>query len=102
MFYFYFVFNIQKILIIKILHFFLQFTQKGFRKRLIEWVIVNDHSFTVVEENEFKAMIKLLQPDVKIPSADTVHNDLTINFNKIKNNVRQQLQVSNFNNFNKF
>jgi hypothetical protein len=47
-------------------------------------------------------MIKLLQPDVKIPSADTVRNDLTINFNKIKNNVRQQLQVSNFNNFNKF
>lgn len=61
--------------------------------------MINDHPFTVVEEDEFKKMIKLLHPDVKIPSADTVRTDLTVNFNQIKNNVRQQLQVSNFNKF---
>jgi hypothetical protein len=61
--------------------------------------VVNDHPFTVVEEDEFKKMIKLLHPDVRIPSADTVRADLTVIFNQIKNNVRQQLQVSNFNKF---
>jgi hypothetical protein len=43
-------------------------------------------------------MIKLLHPDTKIPSADTVRRDLTSNFNKTKNLIKQHLQVSNFNN----
>ena len=42
-------------------------------------------------------MIKLLHPDTKIPSADTIRHDLTLNFNKIKNLVKKQLEVSNFN-----
>ena len=42
-------------------------------------------------------MIKLLHPDTKIPSADTICRDLTLNFNKIKNLVKKQLEVSNFN-----
>jgi hypothetical protein len=42
-------------------------------------------------------MIKLLHPDTKIPSADTIRRDLTLNFNKIKNLVKKQLKVSNFN-----
>jgi hypothetical protein len=42
-------------------------------------------------------MIKLLHPDTRIPSADTIRRDLTFNFNKIKNLVKKQLEVSNFN-----
>lgn len=43
-------------------------------------------------------MIQLLHPHVKIPSADTIRRDLTVNFEKIKNQVKQKLQVSSFNN----
>ena len=61
--------------------------------------MINDHPFTVVEECEFTKLLKLLLPSVKIPSADTVRRDLTLNFNQTKKNVRKQLQVSNFNKF---
>jgi hypothetical protein len=64
---------------------------------LLKWIISNDYPFTVVEEKEFKQMVNLLHPDTKIPSADTIRRDLTFNFNKIKNLVEQQFQVSNFN-----
>jgi hypothetical protein len=61
--------------------------------------VINDYPFTVVEECEFEKLLKLLNSSVKIPSADTVHRDLTYNFNQTKKNVRNQLQVSNFNKF---
>lgn len=88
---------VKQILIIKIC--FLQFTQKGFRKKLIEWIVIHDYPFTVVEECEFKKLLELLNSSVKIPSADTVRRDLTYNFNQTKKNVRKQLQVSNFDKF---
>ena len=52
-----------------------------------------------MEECEFKKLLKLLHPGVKIPSADTIRRDLTYNFNQTKKSVRKQLQVSNFNKF---
>ena len=61
--------------------------------------MINDYPFTVVEECEFKKLLKLLHPSVKIPSADTIRRDLTYNFEQTKTNVKKQLQVSNFNKF---
>jgi hypothetical protein len=44
-------------------------------------------------------MIKILNPNAFIPSADTLRRDLTSNFKMIKNIVRQQLQVSDLINY---
>jgi len=39
-------------------------------------------------------MIKFARPGIQIPSADTLRQDLTINFNSAKDNFRRELQVS--------
>jgi hypothetical protein len=57
--------------------------------------VADDQAFVAVEKDEFREMIKYLWSDVKIPSADTLRNDLNINFAKVKTQVCEILQVSN-------
>jgi hypothetical protein len=76
---------------------FLKFTQQGFRKKLLCWIVIDDQPFIAVEKQEFNEMILYLCPEVKIPSADTLRRDLSANFNQMKEQVRHKLQVSKFN-----
>lgn len=55
----------------------------------------DDQPFIVIEGQEFKNMIKYLWSDVNIPSANTLRRDLKVNFEQVKEKVRQELQVSN-------
>src|SRR4051794_21323684 len=41
-------------------------------KGLVEWIIVNQHSFTIVEEPKFIDLIRILCPDAVLVSADTI------------------------------
>ena len=41
-------------------------------KKLIKWIIVNQHPFTIVEEPNFVNFVHTLCPDAIIISADTV------------------------------
>ncbi|CAB4402365.1 unnamed protein product [Rhizophagus irregularis] len=52
------------------------FSQKGYRKRLIRWVVNNDQPFNVTENREFQDMMTFIRPGMHIPSADTVRRDL--------------------------
>ncbi len=40
-------------------------------------------------------MITYLWPSVNIPSANTLRRDLSINFEHVKEKIRQELQVNN-------
>jgi hypothetical protein len=59
-------------------------------------VVVNDQPFNIVENNEFKEMLTFLRPGINIPSADTVHRDLSENYKISKDVFQQELQVNNF------
>ncbi|PKK55792.1 hypothetical protein RhiirC2_722255 [Rhizophagus irregularis] len=48
------------------------FSQKGYRKRLIRWVVNNNQPFNVTENSEFQDMMTFIRPGMYIPSADTV------------------------------
>ena len=41
-------------------------------KSLVEWIIINQHPFTIVEEPKFIDYIHILNPDVVLISADTI------------------------------
>ena len=45
-------------------------------KGLIEWIIVNQHPFTIVEEPKFINFIHTLSPHAILISADTVKNKI--------------------------
>ena len=41
-------------------------------KGLVEWIIINQHPFTIVEEPKFIDYIYILNPDAVLISADTI------------------------------
>ena len=71
-----------------------KFTSQGFRKKLIDWIVIDDQPFTVIEGKKFIDMLTYLKFDLNLPSADTIRRDLDANFIQIKDNVYQKLQVN--------
>ncbi|CAI2186836.1 334_t:CDS:2, partial [Funneliformis geosporum] len=69
-----------------------KFTSQGFRKKLIDWIVIDDQPFTVIEEKKFIDMLTYLKFDLNLSSADTLRRDLDANFIQIKDNVYQKLQ----------
>jgi len=53
---------------------------------------MDDQSFVVVENIFFQTMIKRLNFEAKICSADTVHNNIVKAYNEEKINIKKQLQ----------
>jgi len=44
--------------------------------QLARWIIINQHPFTVVEETNFISFIHSLNPNIKVPTADTIKNKI--------------------------
>ena len=53
---------------------------------------MDNQSFIVIENIFFQAMIKRLNPNVRIYSADTIYNNIIKLFNNEKNNIKNELQ----------
>ena len=68
---------------------------------MIDWIIMDDQPFTTIENDKFHDMILYLQPNVDLPSADTMRRDLDIKFTQIKTQIHQKLQVIIIINYNK-
>ncbi|KAH8930556.1 hypothetical protein BT69DRAFT_1210286 [Atractiella rhizophila] len=49
--------------------------------------------FSIVEDYEMKVIFKMLKPDVKIPSAKTVSDDVWMVYEAVSNIVKQELKV---------
>lgn len=69
------------------------FTEKKFRDLLTKWIISTDQPFTTVEDISFQELIKLCNPDAKVPSASTVKNDIMKDFDHERGKIRTLLQV---------
>jgi hypothetical protein len=57
-------------------------------RSLVEWIIVNQHPFTIVEEPKFIDYIRTLSPDAILISADTIKRKImdlyTANIDKMQ------------------
>ena len=46
------------------------------KKNLIRWIVINQHPFTIVEEDHFITFVHSLHPSVRLPTADTIKNKI--------------------------
>ena len=65
-----------------------------FRRLLVRYVVMGDHSFLSIESDDFRNMILNLCKDAFIPSADTIKNDIINIFNNNLKEMRHKFQVS--------
>ena len=45
-------------------------------KKLIKWIVIHQHPFTIVEETYFIELVHSLCPEANIPSADTIKRNI--------------------------
>jgi hypothetical protein len=73
-------------------------TKKPFNEYLLGFIVCGQHSFTTVEEPAFISLIKSIDNNQRVPSADTISNLANKKFEDIKILVKNLLT----NNFSKF
>jgi hypothetical protein len=56
-------------------------------------VVCDDQPFTVIEGTNLRKLLRLLNPTMVVPSADTIRNDLLESFKKERDLMRKTLQV---------
>jgi hypothetical protein len=52
------------------------FSPEEFKKRLINWVVLDDQPFSTIESPRVRSLLELLKPDIVIPSADTIKRNI--------------------------
>ena len=72
---------------------FIKFTQTNFRNFLTNWIIAEDQPFTTTESKHFQNMVKVLNPDAKIPKADAIKGYIMDNFNEEREKRKILFQV---------
>ena len=60
--------------------------------QLARWIIVNQHSFTVVEKTNFISFIHSLNPNIKVLTADTIKNKIISFYETDKEKIKTILQ----------
>src|SRR3954454_17651163 len=63
-----------------------------FRESLVEWITIRDLPFSEVNAPSFRRMVCALNPDAKVPSADTVRRDIDKRLYDEKGRIRVMLQ----------
>jgi hypothetical protein len=46
------------------------------RNKLVKWIVIKQHPFTIVEEEDFINFVYSLYPNAEIPSADTIKRNI--------------------------
>src|SRR5829696_1809264 len=46
------------------------------KKKLIKWIVIHQHPFTIVEESYFIELVHSLYSEANIPSADTIKRNI--------------------------
>ena len=71
-------------------------TNENYRRYLVEWVIKNNLSFSIVDQPETKRLFKLIAPNITQVSRRTLTRDLQSRFDaaftQIKAKVREQIE----------
>lgn len=63
-----------------------------FRKHLVRWVVRSDQPFTAVEDEDFRSLLSRPKPDIAVPSADTIKNEIMKTYEEKKACIGDQLR----------
>jgi len=66
------------------------FSIEVFEEFLVDWIVLNDQPFTEVESESFRKLLKLLKPNLKTVSADTIRRRILAKFDG-KSKERKQI-----------
>lgn len=75
-----------------ILNYFQVFSQENFRKALLKWVVVSSQPFSVVEEEAFVELIRLLNPTAELISDKTMRADVMAAYYDQIEEIKSQLK----------
>ena len=70
-----------------------QYSAAEARRRLVQWIVCDDQSFSVVENIHFQRLIQLLRPEEHLVSKSTIHNDIVSMFRDERDQIKIILQV---------
>lgn len=62
------------------------------KKKLVQWIVINQHSFTIVEEFAFQEFIQTISPAIKIPSATTIKKNIMRFYLSEREKIKEILQ----------
>lgn len=68
-----------------------EFSQEKFRKKLIQWIDVNDQPFTEPQQWAFVEVVKALSPDAEIISDKAVRSDILSTYQEKLENIKDQV-----------
>jgi len=60
--------------------------------KLIKWIVINQHPFTIVEQPNFISFVHTLYPATKMPSADTVKRYIVNSYETARINMQNILE----------
>ena len=61
--------------------------------QLVRWIVINQHPFTIVEEENFIDFVRDLNNDAIIPTADTIKNKIVNFYETDKEKIKSILQT---------
>ena len=61
------------------------------KNNLIKWIVIHQHPFTIVEENNFINFIHTLHPTTQIPTADTIKSQILKFYEEDKEKIKSIL-----------
>ena len=62
------------------------------KKKLVQWIVVNQHPFTIVKEPAFLEFVQTLSPDAKIPSSTFIKRNIMKHFLTEQKKIQEILQ----------
>ena len=67
------------------------FSPEELEKRLVEWVACDDQPLTAVGSSKFRSLLELFKPDLRIPSATTIKDLVTLTCKTMKARIADRL-----------
>jgi hypothetical protein len=67
------------------------FSPGELRKRLLRWVVRSDQPFSTIEDPDFRLMLDLLKPEIVVPSANTIKNEIMKTYEEMKARIGDRL-----------
>jgi hypothetical protein len=62
------------------------------KKKLLRWIVISQQPFTVVEEITFQEFIKTFYPEAKLPTANTIKNNIMECYENETKKIQEILQ----------
>ena len=71
-----------------------EYTNENLEDALVKWVVKDDQSFVVIESEEFKDLLQLIKPGIRLPSSETLKRRIINKFETKKEELYIAMQTN--------